>query len=78
MAHLPCPFCGSNSHSPVEGSTFRWAQIECNECGARSGETRRSGPHNELTDSDVAGAYMEWDTRTPAPAGNPPAQADNP
>lgn len=65
MDHLPCPFCGSYNHYPVEGFTHRWVQIECGKCGARSGEVPRSGPLNQFTESDVSGAYMQWNTRTP-------------
>ena len=36
----PCPFCGCETISVVEGSTFRWARGECCTCGASCGEVR--------------------------------------
>lgn len=37
---LPCPFCGCANASIVEGSTFRWAHLECDSCSARGPEIR--------------------------------------
>lgn len=36
----PCPFCGSENVSVVEGSTFRWRAISCAECDAIGPEVR--------------------------------------
>lgn len=37
---LPCPFCGNTNIDVCEGTTFRWRQAICRECGGRSGEVR--------------------------------------
>lgn len=37
---LPCPFCGETSTALIEGSTFRWAHLECQRCEARGPEIR--------------------------------------
>jgi len=50
----PCPFCGSNSVSLEQGSTFRWRRIECPDCYAIGPEAR--------TDAQ---ALEEWNTRQP-------------
>ncbi len=64
---LPCPFCGGNSISVNEGSTFRWRYAECNECGARAGEVRHntlSDDQDQATTESTRRAIEEWNTRT--------------
>jgi Lar family restriction alleviation protein len=51
---LPCPFCGSTNISEVEGRTYKWSKMQCNDCEASSGEMRRSEPN---------AAAIEWNTR---------------
>ena len=61
----PCPFCGAKNNSPVEGSTSRWIAIECAECGARSGEVRRTKYTGDMLHEDSMEAYEEWNKRAP-------------
>ena len=37
----PCPFCGHQDVSVVEGGTFRWVHAVCNRCGVTAGEVRK-------------------------------------
>lgn len=37
---LPCPFCGCTEIKVHEGTTFRWRIVQCDDCGAQSGEVR--------------------------------------
>ena len=64
---MPCPFCGSDSVSFREGSTFRWMQVECNECGASCGEvsvqTRGAGTVAEWNKMAEADALAAWNMR---------------
>ena len=45
----PCPFCGHDGVTVVEGSTFRWRVAMCERCGAQSGEVR----HNTLAEDQA-------------------------
>ena len=64
---MPCPFCGSDSISFREGSTFRWMQMECDECGATCGEVRVQtlgpGTVTEWNAKAEADAMAAWNTR---------------
>ena len=60
---LPCSFCGESSVAVVEGSTFRWRQVECLGCGARCGETRvRTIPPIDEAENEGF-AIQEWNKR---------------
>ena len=66
VSPLPCPFCGDTDIAVVEGSTFRWRQVECNNCGARCGETRvRTIPPIDA-DENERFAIEEWNKRANA------------
>ena len=71
-ALLPCPFCGGEDGYRVhEGSTFRWRNLLCADCGEMVAEARNTAnPHEIPTDStpryadgdeawNVAGAYAQ-------------------
>lgn len=63
----PCPFCGGEKITLMDGSTFRWVHMECKECGARSGETRRArvsaDDYTELPEKTLADAIEIWNER---------------
>lgn len=63
----PCPFCGGESITIQEGSTFRWMMVECNECGAASGEVRvqtiGEGPPAAWKAKGAQDAVAEWNKR---------------
>lgn len=64
---LPCPFCGSETIEIVEGTTYRWATAQCQDCGAQCGEIRRREPLQPTADArakDEAEAIGEWNTRS--------------
>jgi len=64
---LPCPFCGGQSVSVKEGSTFRWLYATCNECGAQAGEVRintLSGNRGQAMREATQDAIAEWNKRT--------------
>lgn len=69
----PCPFCGHDTISVHEGSTFRWRLAECNACGARSGEVRiqtlGDGTREEWETKAHRNALQDWNER----ADQPPA-----
>lgn len=75
-AALPCPFCGYESVSVIEGSTFRWRLAECSNCGARSGEVRiqtlGDGTREHWEDDAKNDAIAEWNKR--AAIANEPAE----
>ncbi len=56
----PCPFCGSKHIYMREGPTFRWVVMQCADCDATCGESRKNTT-DELTLKD---ALKEWNTRT--------------
>jgi Lar family restriction alleviation protein len=64
---LPCPFCGEKSVAVVEGSTFRWVQVECLNCGASCGEVRiqtmGSGLPTDWKEQAEQDAIVEWNKR---------------
>jgi Lar family restriction alleviation protein len=65
---LPCPFCGGERVSIREGSTYRWAFAECDECGASAGDIRRQYGQGVDDPEVVADATAEWNKRaTPQP-----------
>lgn len=37
---VPCPFCGGVIVKVIQGTTFRWRLVQCQECGAQAGEVR--------------------------------------
>ena len=64
---LPCPFCGMDEVTVVQGSTFRWRVAECGGCGARCGEVRcqttGTGTPAEWETEATGDAIAEWNTR---------------
>jgi hypothetical protein len=67
MMPLPCPFCGGTSVTMIEGSTFRWRNMECADCGARCGEVRADTlqPDAQKREGDVyIKAVEEWNRRS--------------
>jgi transcription elongation factor Elf1 len=62
----PCPFCGNETISVVEGSSYRWRVAECGGCGARAGEVRintlAEDKAQALADV-VIRAVSEWNDR---------------
>ena len=60
---IPCPFCGCKRTSVAEGSTFRWAVGECDNCGARCGEVRINTMKQRNEDEIRAAVIKEWNTR---------------
>jgi Lar family restriction alleviation protein len=56
MKAEPCPFCGGDSVSCVQGQTYRWVVAVCDECGAKGTEVRG-------TRVDKALAIAEWNNR---------------
>lgn len=62
----PCPFCGKTDTTYVEGATFRWMAVQCNYCGAQSGEVRVSLANTTVEKAAEAAqrrALIEWNTR---------------
>ena len=66
----PCPFCGSDKVTVIEGSTSRWCVAQCAECGAQSGEVRKECPVSSVQTGDMRKAIEEWNARA-APAAVP-------
>ena len=64
---LPCPFCGGEDIDVAEGTTFRWRQARCRECGASSGEVRiqtfGSGTPEQWEAKATADAVVVWNRR---------------
>jgi len=64
---LPCPFCGSNDVTVVEGDTFRWRLVNCHCCGAAGPDVRiqtaGSGTPEEWEKRAVEAAIVEWNKR---------------
>ena len=63
----PCPFCGSVGIDILEGSTFRWMEARCIECGATCGEVRvqttgEASPEERL-EKAMRAALHAWNTR---------------
>lgn len=67
MTPKPCPFCGGTDVSVIEGSTFRWRKVRCNDCDAECGEVRiktsGTGTLNEWEEQAHFDAFKEWNTR---------------
>lgn len=63
VSPLPCPFCGVTAIAVVEGSTFRWRQVECLGCGARCGETRAQTIPPIDPKKNELWAIEEWNKR---------------
>jgi hypothetical protein len=40
---MPCPFCGGQFLSVIDGSTYRWWTVQCEECDATCGDCNRRG-----------------------------------
>jgi Lar family restriction alleviation protein len=73
VSPLPCPFCGDTDVAVVEGSTFRWRQVECNNCGARCGNTRvQTIPPIDHAKNELW-AIEEWNRRANAELRGRPA-----
>jgi len=60
---LPCPFCGCTTITVTEGSTFRWAQGECDNCGASCGEVRVNTLQARNEDEIRGAVIEEWNKR---------------
>ena len=60
---LPCPFCGCQTVTVQEGSTFRWAVAECDNCGARCGEVRINTMKARNEEEIRELAVQEWNIR---------------
>ena len=60
---LPCPFCGCPTITVVEGSTFRWARGQYDNCEAACGDVRINTlqPRNE--EEIRAAVVEEWNRR---------------
>lgn len=64
---LPCPFCGESSAIVVEGTSYRWVAVQCQDCGAQCGEIRRRDPIGQTAEDkakDEAEAVKEWNIRS--------------
>ena len=65
---LPCPFCGGEDIDVAEGTTFRWRQARCRECGASSGEVRiqtfGDGTSDQWEAAAESDAFTAWNQRT--------------
>ena len=63
---LPCPFCGCESITFEEGTTFRWRQVVCSGCGAIGPEVRVDTINQDralaLAEADKE-ALIEWNRR---------------
>ena len=70
MELLPCPFCGSSDIAFQEGSTFRWIEAMCQNCGATCGETRATTLGEPDEEGDKRLAATEWNRRA-SPASAP-------
>ena len=70
MELLPCPFCGSSDIAFQEGSTFRWIEAMCQNCGATCGETRATTLGEPDEEMDKRLAATEWNRRA-SPASAP-------
>ena len=57
---LPCPFCGCPTITVIEGSTFRLAQGECDNCGASCGEVRVNTMQTRNEDEIRDAVIEEW------------------
>lgn len=67
MATKPCPFCGATNIDVCEGTTFRWRQAMCRECGGRAGEVRiqtfGDGKQEEWEEVAAREAIEAWNQR---------------
>ncbi len=62
----PCPFCGKTDTAYVEGETFRWMAVQCNYCGAQSGEVRVTTTRGNIEQAAASAqrrAMIEWNQR---------------
>lgn len=62
----PCPHCGGEEVTVVDGSTFRWCVAQCQTCGAQAGEVRKVSMAS-IHGDDMRNAIAEWNRRTPVP-----------
>lgn len=60
---LPCPFCGCKTVSVTDGTTFRWARGECDNCGASCGEVRVNTMQTRNEEEIRAAVIEEWNRR---------------
>jgi hypothetical protein len=67
VAPIPCPFCGCKTITVVEGSTFRWAKGECDNCGATCGDVRVNTMQTRNEDEIRAAVVEEWSKRHGSP-----------
>lgn len=63
----PCPFCGCKTVQVVDGSTFRWAKAECDNCGASCGEVRVNTTQARNETEIRAAVVEEWNKRIADP-----------
>ena len=60
---LPCPFCGCETITVAEGSTFRWAIGICDNCGASCGEVRINTMQKGNEEEIRTAVIEEWNKR---------------
>lgn len=64
---LPCPFCGGNDYTVMEGTTFRWRRVSCDNCGVLGPEVRMQtlgkGTKEEWELVAQENAKIEWNYR---------------
>ena len=64
---MPCPFCGGKKVNVIEGGTFRWRRVECQECEAMAGavriQTTGDGTHEEWEKAAADEAFKRWNER---------------
>ena len=69
---LTCPFCGCTTITVAEGSTFRWAVGECDNCGATCGEVRVNTIQKRNEDEIRDAVIEEWNKRHNVELTSPP------
>ena len=67
MTPSPCPFCNGKNISVVEGTTFRWRHVNCDECGANGPEVRiqtvGEGTKEQWEERAIELAIVQWNLR---------------
>ena len=64
---LPCPFCGGENFGYEEGSTFRWMNLYCGDCGA-SMEVKKADTGLECNSPvNTKRVIAAWNTRATLP-----------
>lgn len=60
---LPCPFCGCETLTVAQGSTFRWVIGVCDDCGASCGEVRVDTLNPYNAEDIYQSVVEEWNKR---------------